>query len=336
MATLLQLKAFLAVVDQGGFTAASRSLGMSQPAVSRAVAGLERELGSPLLIRHRDRILLNAPGKRALAHARSAVRHLDQMRAEVSAAAKLRGTLRIASLPYTTELLIAPQLQKFSERHPSVEIRVLEGGEPEIRDWLDLGAADAGVISLPATGLSAAFLAAQDMVAVLPSEHRLAAFSEVHYADLAKEPFIRSTGGCAHIFMAVADQVGVEFDVAFEAHGLMAVLEIVTAGLRQYCAGRRGSETPSRDSRQAACPEDHPQPRCRRQRERRLSGPSLPRTDRGSRWQRAAGSMSTSEHAVSLSVGNMTLSPSMPGSFLTLNTAEDTVFTQLCRNCSSS
>ncbi|ETZ48455.1 LysR family transcriptional regulator [Mycobacterium avium subsp. hominissuis] len=231
MATLLQLKAFLAVVDQGGFTAASRSLGMSQPAVSRAVAGLERELGSPLLIRHRDRILLNAPGKRALAHARSAVRHLDQMRAEVSAAAKLRGTLRIASLPYTTELLIAPQLQKFSERHPSVEIRVLEGGEPEIRDWLDLGAADAGVISLPATGLSAAFLAAQDMVAVLPSEHRLAAFSEVHYADLAKEPFIRSTGGCAHIFMAVADQVGVEFDVAFEAHGLMAVLEIVTAGL---------------------------------------------------------------------------------------------------------
>lgn len=46
--------------------------------------------------------------------------------------------------------------------------------------------------------------------------------------------------------------------------------------------------------------------------------------------------MSTSEHAVSLSVGNMTLSPSMPGSFLTLNTAEDTVFTQLCRNCSSS
>lgn len=113
MATLLQLKAFLAVVDQGGFTAASRSLGMSQPAVNRAVAGLERELGSPLLIRHRDRILLNAPGKRALAHARSAVRHLDQMRAEVSAAAKLRGTLRIASLPYTTELLIARSCRSF-------------------------------------------------------------------------------------------------------------------------------------------------------------------------------------------------------------------------------
>jgi DNA-binding transcriptional LysR family regulator len=231
MATLLQLKAFLAVVDEGGFTAASRSLGLSQPAVSRAVASLEKELGAPLLIRERERILLNAAGRRVARHAREAVRHLDQMRVEVSAAGQVRGTLRIASLPFTTESLIAPQLQKFSEHHPCVEIRVLEGGEPEIRDWLDLGAADAGVISLPANGLDAAFLSAQEMVAVVPSEHRLAAFDEVHYADLAKEPFIRSTGGCAHVFMAVADQAGVELDVAFEAHGLTAVLEIVSAGL---------------------------------------------------------------------------------------------------------
>lgn len=231
MATLLQLKAFLAVVDEGGFTAASRSLGLSQPAVSRAVASLEKELGAPLLIRERERILLNAAGRQVARHAREAVRHLDQMRVEVSAAGQVRGTLRIASLPFTTESLIAPQLQKFSEDHPCVEIRVLEGGEPEIRDWLDLGAADAGVISLPANGLDAAFLSAQEMVAVVPSEHRLAAFDEVHYGDLAKEPFIRSTGGCAHVFMAVADQAGVELDVAFEAHGLTAVLEIVSAGL---------------------------------------------------------------------------------------------------------
>ena len=54
MPTLLQLKAFVAVVDQGGFTAASRRLGLSQPAVSRAVATLEKELGLRLLVRSRD------------------------------------------------------------------------------------------------------------------------------------------------------------------------------------------------------------------------------------------------------------------------------------------
>lgn len=51
MPTLLQLNAFLAVVDAGGFTAAGNRLGMTQPAVSRAVATLEKELGLPLLVR---------------------------------------------------------------------------------------------------------------------------------------------------------------------------------------------------------------------------------------------------------------------------------------------
>ena len=54
MTTLLQLKSFVTVVEQGGFTAASRRLGLSQPAVSRAVATLEKELGLPLLVRSRD------------------------------------------------------------------------------------------------------------------------------------------------------------------------------------------------------------------------------------------------------------------------------------------
>lgn len=51
MPTSLQLKSFVTVVDEGGFTAAGLRLGMPQPAVSRAVAALERELGLTLLVR---------------------------------------------------------------------------------------------------------------------------------------------------------------------------------------------------------------------------------------------------------------------------------------------
>jgi DNA-binding transcriptional LysR family regulator len=100
-----------------------------------------------------------------------------------------------------------------------------------VRDWLDQGAADAGVVSLPIKGLDSAALGAQDMVAVVPTGNRLADWAEVSYSELAKEPFIRSTGGCAEVFMPVARRVGVEFDVAFEAREMSAVLEIVRAGL---------------------------------------------------------------------------------------------------------
>jgi DNA-binding transcriptional LysR family regulator len=232
MTTLLQLKSFVTVVEQGGFTAASRRLGLSQPAVSRAVATLEKELGAPLLIRRRDGLSLTGAGSVALTHAREAVRHLSLMRTEVAAlAGEITGTLSLASLPSVTAILVAPQLQAFAARYPGVTIRLLEGSETEVRDWLDQGAAEAGVVSLPIRGMDAAVLGNQDMVAVVPAGHRLAEWDEVSYAELAKEPFIRSTGGCADVFGPVARRLGVDFDVAFEAREMSAVLEIVRAGL---------------------------------------------------------------------------------------------------------
>ncbi|MFG1930924.1 LysR family transcriptional regulator [Mycobacterium sp. NPDC048908] len=232
MSTLLQLKAYVAVVDQGGFTAASRRLGLSQPAVSRAVAALEKELGAPLLVRHRDGLSLTEAGSRALTHAREAVRHLTLMRADVVAlSGAISGTLSLASLPSVTGTLVAPQLHTFTHRHPAVKVRLLEGSEQEVRDWLDQGAAEAGVVSLPIKGLAAAVLGDQDMVAVVPAGNRLAEWAHIGYAELAKEPFIRSTGGCTEVFMPVAQRLGVEFDVAFEAREMSAVLEMVRAGL---------------------------------------------------------------------------------------------------------
>ncbi len=232
MPTMLQLKSFLSVVDEGGFTAAGLRLGMTQPAVSRAVATLEKELGSPLLARGNGDLTLTDAGSRVVRHAREALRHLTLLRTEVATAGgEVTGTLSLASLPSVTVRLVAPELRAFADRHPAVNIRLLEGSEQEVRDWLDQGAAEAGVVSLPVSGLDSAVLGDQDMVAVLPADNRLAGWTEIDYVELAKESFIRSTGGCAEVFMPMARRVGVEFDVAFEARDMSAVLEIVRGGL---------------------------------------------------------------------------------------------------------
>jgi DNA-binding transcriptional LysR family regulator len=232
MATLSQLKMFIAVADQGGFTAAGRRLGLSQPAVSRTVAALEKELGLPLFLRRRDGLSLTAAGAIALPHAREAVHQLTLLRTEVAGlAGDVTGTLSLASLPSATATLIAPQLRAFARRHPAVTIRLLEGSENEILDWLDQGAAEAGVVSLPVQGLEVATLGDQQMVAVVPADSWLASRDTITYADLAKEPFVRGTGGCAEVFMPIARRAGIEFDLAFEAREIAATLEIVRAGL---------------------------------------------------------------------------------------------------------
>jgi len=232
MTTMLQLKTFVTVVDQGSFTAAGRRLGLSQPAVSRAVATLEKELGLPLVVRGRDGLSLTDAGSSAVKHAREAPRHMVLMRTELAGmAGDVAGTLTLASLPTATATLLAQQLRAFAERHPAVTIRLLEGSEEEVRDWLDQGAAEAGVVKLPARGLQTAVLGDQEMVAVVPADSWLAARDVVDYAELAKEPFVLGTGGCADVFGPIARQAGVEFDVAFQAREMSAVLEIVRAGL---------------------------------------------------------------------------------------------------------
>lgn len=241
MPTVSQLKTFIAVVDAGGFTAAGRRLELSQPAVSRAIATLEKELGVALFVRGRERLSLTEAGGIALTHAREAVRQLTLLRTEVAGlAGDLTGTLIVASLPTATATLVTTQLRTFAAAHPAMTIRLLEGSEEEIRDWLDQGVVEAGVVSLPTKGLDVAALGDQELVAVVPAGSRLASKRAVTYADLATEPFVRGTGGCADVFMPIARRAGVEFDLAFDAREIAAALEIVRAGLGVSILPRAG------------------------------------------------------------------------------------------------
>ncbi|MBB6552460.1 LysR family transcriptional regulator [Nonomuraea rubra] len=230
--TLAQLRVLIAVAEQGGFTAAAELVGMSQPAVSRAVASLERELGAALFVRHRDGIALTEAGRRALARAREALRHFDLIRADVAAASgQITGELRLASLPSATGTLVARLLRAFTDRYPQVKVRLFEGVDDDIRAWLQRGAAEVGVVTLPAPGLHTAHLSTHDMVSVLPAGDPLAAKAAVHLSDLAGRPFILTTAGCRPLITGAALAAGVSLDIAFEASGPAAILEMVGAGL---------------------------------------------------------------------------------------------------------
>jgi len=211
MTTLLQLKSFVTVVDQGGFTAASRRLGLSQPAVSRAVATLEKELRLPLLVRGRDGVSLTEAGALALTHAREAVRQLTLMRTEVAAlSGDVTGTLSLASLPSVTATLVAPQLR--------VLRRAISGRDDPACSRGARRRCGTGWIRAPLRPVWSACppadwtprcSATRTWSRSCPPPTAWPHRREVSYADLAKEPFVRSTGGCAEVFTPVARRVGV-------------------------------------------------------------------------------------------------------------------------------
>jgi DNA-binding transcriptional LysR family regulator len=230
--TLAQLRVLLAVAEHGSFTAAAGRLGMSQPAASRAIGALEKELGAVLLVRHREGNALTEAGRRAVARAREALTHFDRLPADVAAAAgEVTGTLRLASLPSATGTLIAPRLRAFTDRYPHVRVRLFEGNDRDVREWLERGAAEIGVVTLPAPGLHTVPLASGDMVALVPAGHRLARQRAISIAELAREKFILSSAGCRPLILAAARRAGVELDAAYEAGEQAAILEMVAAGL---------------------------------------------------------------------------------------------------------
>ncbi|MFD6432232.1 LysR family transcriptional regulator [Streptomyces venezuelae] len=225
-----QLRAFVAVVDAGGFGAAADELGVSQSAVSHAVASLERELAGPLLVRA-GQVRTTALGERVLPYARSAlsaVRGVEKVAAD--AAGALTGTVRLAATPTVCQGLLPGLTAHWRESCPHVTVRVFEGDSAEIAGWLENGTADAAVLVDPPPGPGIR-LAVDGYRALLPRDHPLAAEPVVDVRDLEDDDFLISPGGCEERVRALHDLAGQRFAPAHRVRDLATLISMVQAGI---------------------------------------------------------------------------------------------------------
>jgi DNA-binding transcriptional LysR family regulator len=120
-----EMRAFVAVVDQGSFVAAADALQSSKSAVSRLVGELESRLGVRLLHRTTRRLSLTEDGQVFHARCQELLNSVDEAEAEITAhAGEAVGRLKI-SAPVTFGLThLAPQWPKFLARHPRVTMEV--------------------------------------------------------------------------------------------------------------------------------------------------------------------------------------------------------------------
>lgn len=125
MDRLQSMRVFEKVVDEGGFAAAARALDMSAPVVTRLVADLEDHLGTRLLQRSTRRLSLTEAGQNYLSRVRHILQDIDEAHAVARAeTVELAGTLRLHAPPILASFVLAPLLEGFRQRHPSVLIDV--------------------------------------------------------------------------------------------------------------------------------------------------------------------------------------------------------------------
>jgi LysR family carnitine catabolism transcriptional activator len=169
---LRRLRLFLAVVDNGGFTAAARAEHVAQPAVSLAVRELETEVGAPLLVRSRTGVALTAAGEALVPPARQALRDLEHAADAVAAVTGLMaGRLDLVSLPTLAADPVAGLVGEFRRAHPGVTVHI---GAPndldEVAGAVRSGAAELGITEQGSAnaGLDEVIIGAQELLLVAP------------------------------------------------------------------------------------------------------------------------------------------------------------------------
>jgi DNA-binding transcriptional LysR family regulator len=126
MAEIDHLRTFVTVAESGGFAAAARRLGVSAPAVTRAVAALEQHLGARLLHRTTRHVRVTDIGERFLQDARRILAELDEAESSARGAhSEPQGELAITASVMFGRLHVAPLLFDFLARYPRVTSRAL-------------------------------------------------------------------------------------------------------------------------------------------------------------------------------------------------------------------
>ncbi len=229
--TEAQLRSLVAVAETGSFRAAAQRLHMSQPGVSRAIKSLETELGGPLFARSSGSAGLTALGERALVRGRAILAEADAMRQERDEQHGIaRGRVRLGSMPSVSAVLLPGLLSSVGRRHPGIEFAVIDGHDDELVEWVRTGTVDAAVVAGDHAGLVQQPLATDEMLAVLPSTHRLAEQDAVDRRELKGEPFILTRAGCEKLVLAALAESGVVPDVQHEVSEASSILALVSEG----------------------------------------------------------------------------------------------------------
>ena len=144
---LKTLRSFLAVAREGNVTRASRSLHITQPALSRQLSELERELGCELLVREPRGVTLTEEGVILRKRAEEIVSLADRTELEIrTPAAQVEGDVWVGGGESQVVGIIARVAAQLAKEHPGIRLRLYSGNGDDVMERVDKGLLDFGLV----------------------------------------------------------------------------------------------------------------------------------------------------------------------------------------------
>src|SRR5712691_4976502 len=240
---LRQLRVLQAVGETGSFSAAADRLAYTQPAVSKIVATLERQLGTTLVDRGIRPLRLTEAGSALARRAGAAFEQIAAAELEVEAIANLSaGSLRVGTFSSAGAAMVVDALRAFRKSHPDVDVSITEIGMPSaLTRSLRRGDLDLGVsFDYPEIGdtfgddLDLEHLLDDPFDVVVPRGHSLEREETIRFADLGGENWLLGDFGADSPSFRMIDRrcrdAGFNPQVAYRINDCQMAQALVAAG----------------------------------------------------------------------------------------------------------
>ncbi|MBI41475.1 MAG: LysR family transcriptional regulator [Leptospiraceae bacterium] len=149
-----QIRYFLEIYKQGSFSKAASSLGLTQPALSRQIAVLEKELKQSVFDRNTRQLSLTEAGRRLLEKAvklqdlwQETVESVSSLETRNGKAARIQGDFRISTGGTIAAYVLPQMIKKLRKAHPDLTLQIIEGDLRTSREAVIWGDADLGILT---------------------------------------------------------------------------------------------------------------------------------------------------------------------------------------------
>jgi DNA-binding transcriptional LysR family regulator len=235
---LRHLRYFIALAEAKSFGRAAAALRIAQPALSQQIRKLESELDVVLFVRGNGGSHLTAAGMAFLPGARASIADAADAVATARRAGRGKsGCLNIGFAGSSAGNLIPAALRLFAEERPDVEISLIQTDRAQLPGCFEREKLDVAFVRRPVDDptLLTEVLEVDDVVAVLPEDHPLAAQRSIPLAALAQEawvvPPVSASRAYRETLLADCSRSGFEPMVGAEAETPEAITCLVAAGI---------------------------------------------------------------------------------------------------------
>ena len=234
-----QLRTFIEIVDRRSFSEAARSMGVSQPAVTMQIQGLEADLGATLLERRYRRVDLTEAGRSLLPTARKVLAELERARAAIDGLSDtVGGHLELAVSTTPGQYILPRLLGAFLKAYPEITVSLRVYDSADVVTRVESGEAHIGMTGarLPHAKVDFEQMGTDDLLMICAPGSSLAGMKPVTLQQLAEQPFIvRETGsGTRLVFEKALKDGGVDpadLQVVMELGTSEAIVNAVEGGM---------------------------------------------------------------------------------------------------------